>query len=250
MGDDQSDEFVYKFVTRGRFNPHDRLANRDLLDTGQFYVARFEEDGSGAWLAITVEAANASCAGGLRRALPRRGRSHGALARGRAPHWRNADGSPRGRGAPTRRELGGLGPVLIACTKNTAQGFAHPGNPRRESPSPESAQANAGGHILRIDEANNDCGATHFTWDVFVLGGDPNTEALTASQRNGREAHVSTAIDGAATFSGARFACPDNICIDSRFNVWIATDGIGRRVRRLQRPGAGDPGRRRKAPGR
>lgn len=225
MGDDQADEFVYKFVTRGRFNPADRLANRDLLDAGQLYVARFEEDGSGVWLAITVEAANLAAPEGY--SAPFRDEADLMVRSREAARLIGATPMDRPEDVEPLRDATwvGLGPVLIACTKNTAQGFAHPGNPRRESPSPESAQANAGGHILRIDEANNDCGATRFTWDVFVLGGDPNTEALTASQRNGREAHVSTVIDGAATFSGARFACPDNMCIDSRFNVWIATDG-------------------------
>ena len=43
--------------------------------------------------------------------------------------------------------------------------------------------------------------------------------------REGAPVHVSTHIGGAASISGERFACPDNICIDSAYNVWIATDG-------------------------
>ena len=119
----------------------------------------------------------------------------------------------------------GLGPVLIACTNNREQGFAHPGNPRRDSANPNRAQANAAGHILRIDERGGDCAATRFAWNVFALAGDPNATDLTAPPRDGAPVHVSTAMNGAPTISGERFACPDNLCIDSAHNVWIATDG-------------------------
>jgi uncharacterized protein len=119
----------------------------------------------------------------------------------------------------------GLGPVLIVCTNNAERGFEHPGNPRRESDRPQSAQANLAGHILRIDEAGNDCGAESFSWDVFVMGGDPDATALTAPNRDGTRAHVSNKHNGAPTATGDRFACPDNIFIDSTQRVWIATDG-------------------------
>jgi uncharacterized protein len=226
MGDDQADEFVYKFISRNRFNPRDRTSNRALLESGQLYVARFEEDGSGEWMAITVNAANAAA----------REAGYTALFRDEADLMMRSREAARLMGAtPMDRPEDvealldpnwvGLGPVLIVCTKNSSQGFAHPGNPRRESPTPNRAQSNAAGHIVRIDEAGADCGATRFTWDVFVMGGDPAAEALVVNNRGGRPVHVSADHNGAPTFAGDRFACPDNICVDAAFNVWIATDG-------------------------
>jgi uncharacterized protein len=225
-GDDQINEFVYKFVSRGRFDAANRLANRDLLDDGQLYVARFDEDGTGAWLALTLEAANAAAREAGYTALFR---DDGDLLVRAREAARLMGATPMDRPEDVEAVLDsnwiGLGPVLIVCTNNREQGFARPGNPRRESANPNRAQANAAGHILRIDEAGGDCGATRFAWDVFALAGDPNATTLTAPPRDGAAVHVSTRMDGAPTFSGDRFACPDNICIDSTHNVWIATDG-------------------------
>jgi secreted PhoX family phosphatase len=225
-GDDQINEYVYKFVSRAHFNAAERLANRDLLDDGQLYVARFDEDGSGRWLPLTLVAANAAArASGYTALFADDG---DVLMRAREAA-RLLGATPMDRPEDVEALLDanwvGLGPVLIVCTNNREQGIAHPGNPRRESANPNRAQANAAGHIVRIDEAGGDCAATRFTWDIFALAGDPNAASLTAPPRDGAPVHVSTNRGGAPTISGERFACPDNICIDSNYNVWIATDG-------------------------
>ncbi|MGE0740166.1 MAG: PhoX family phosphatase [Hyphomonadaceae bacterium] len=225
-GDDQINEFLYKFVSRDRFDAADRLANRDLLDHGQLYVARFDEDGAGVWMPITLRAANAAA---REAGYTARFRDEGDLMLRAREAARLMGATPMDRPEDVEAVLDenwvGQGPVLVVCTNNRDQGFEAPGRPRRESPTPNRAQANPAGHILRLDETANDCGALTFRWDVFVMAGDPNTAQPIVTTRAGLPAHVSTRHAGVQTLSGDRFACPDNLCIDTQRNVWISTDG-------------------------
>ncbi len=223
-GDDQANQYVYKFVSNGRFDLNNRLANRDLLDDGVLYVARFEADGSGRWLAMTPDAVNAA------RGDEAPFADQGDVVMRAREAARILGATPMDRPEDVEAILDsnwvGLGPVLVVCTNNRAPATAHPGNPRREGPvNDDGAQTNAAGHIIRIDESDADASATTFTWDVFALAGDPNAATVTTPSRTGQPLPISTAINGVATFSGDRFACPDNVCFDSRLNVWITTDG-------------------------
>ncbi len=227
MGDDQRDEHVYKFVTRGRFDPNNRAANMDLLDEGQLHVAQFLENGEGRWLPVSAAAANAAAEA---EESPIRFRDEADVLMRLRDAARLMGATPMDRPedveAVRDNEWRGLGPVLIACTNNSERGFDHPGNPRRESERPYTAQSNLTGHIVRMDEAGGDCASERFTWDVFAMGGDPDATELTAAIRGGGvHAHVSTKVNGVAKNVGARFACPDNMFIDSTHRVWIATDG-------------------------
>lgn len=52
MGDDAVNEYIYKFVPAQPWEPAARESNRDLLNDGMLYAARFNPDGSGEWLAL------------------------------------------------------------------------------------------------------------------------------------------------------------------------------------------------------
>ncbi len=55
MGDDEKFEYIYKFVTRDRFDAKNPAANRDILDHGTLYCARFDADGKGEWLPMVQD---------------------------------------------------------------------------------------------------------------------------------------------------------------------------------------------------
>jgi hypothetical protein len=226
MGDDQIDEFVYKFVTRGRFNAADRAANRDLLDEGTLYAAKFNENGSGEWLKLDLASVN--------RAV-REAPYHAPFADEADLYMRTREAArllgatpmdrPEDVEAPVDANWCGQGTVLVACTYNRTPEFYRPANPRRGAAQNQHVQqGNFGGHIIRIDERGGDHAATRFSWDVFTLCGDPEATA-SSTLLSGEEADLSVSVNGKPTMSGARFSCPDNLCFDSAGNVWIATDG-------------------------
>jgi secreted PhoX family phosphatase len=226
-GDDQVNEFVYKFVSSGRFDPRDRTANRDLLNDGALYAARFEADGTGRWLALTVEAANAAvAAAGLPESV--RFRDLGDVVVRARDAARLMGATPMDRPEDVEAILDanwvGQGPVLVVCTNNRTNAGERPGNPRREGGEDPSSQPNLAGHIVRIDEAGGDCGSLTFTWDIFAMAGDPDAATALGETRSGDPVNVSVALAGAPTFAGDRFACPDNVFFDRRGHVWIATD--------------------------
>jgi secreted PhoX family phosphatase len=226
-GDDQRDEFVYKFITKGRYNPSNRLANRDLLDEGTLYAARFEANNEGRWIALTLEAANAAAAAAKQPQFSDLGdvlvrARHAARLLGATPMDRPEDVE-----CPVAEDWTGLGSVLIACTENLRRASAEPANPRRTMVDGDDLQPNPTGHIVRIDEANADQGALEFTWDIFALAGDPSAAQTQVASVDGVEgpANTSVAVDGVLSFTGSRFARPDNVTFDTRGHVWISTDG-------------------------
>jgi hypothetical protein len=207
MGDDERNEYIYKFVTTGIYNPGNRRANMDLLDSGTLYVARFDDGGTGEWIELspnTSELANwtqAEICINTRQAAD----AVGATMMDR-PEWISANAAKPSSVycTLTNNNRRGTSPASV----NNPNGTTNAGSARPPVDDANPRPVNNFGHIIRWDEDGGDNTALTFTWDIFVLAGDRN-RANPNEQGN---------------VMGDDFNSPDGLWFDPTGRLWIQTD--------------------------
>ncbi len=195
MGDDQQFEYIYKWVSRDAWNRNDRAANRDFLDHGTLYAAKFNADGAGQWLELTQGKNGLTAANGFVTQADvliktRQAADVAGATKMDRPEWTAVNMKDNS--------------VYCTLTNNSARGAKdQPGvdatNPRVN---------NTFGHIIRWQEDGDDFSATAFRWNIFVMAGDPLIED--ANKRG--------------NIRGDVFGSPDGLWFDAAGRLWIQTD--------------------------
>jgi uncharacterized protein len=198
-GEDARFEYIYKFVSRDRIRPASggltaAQANRELLDHGTLYVARFDADGTGHWLPMVhgqgpLTAANGFADQGEVLVKTRQAADRLGATKMDRPEWLAID--------PVRRE------IFCTLTNNSRRAADGPlgvdaANPRAN---------NTMGQIIRWQD-EGDFDGTRLRWQHLVLAGDP--ENLRQEARG--------------NIRGDIFGCPDGLLFDPRGVLWIQTD--------------------------
>ncbi|MBM0103346.1 PhoX family phosphatase [Steroidobacter sp. S1-65] len=222
MGDDDKFEYVYKFISTNRFDPRNRAANRSLLDQGTLHVARFDASGKGEWLPLVFDPK-----GPLNAAAGFRNQADVLIKARMAAYLLGATPMDRPEDVEANPTTGR---IYIACTRNenrTVEAGTTTYGGREIDTSPNAANprsANNFGHIIEITEAGDDHTALEFSWEVFLLAGDPSGGRLIT--------HLGEVKSDSAYYAGYANAAdlspmgsPDNVGFDRAGNLWIVTDG-------------------------
>ena len=194
MGEDAQFEYIYKFVSRDRIQPGGFAANRELLDHGTLYVARFDGGGTGQWMEVRhgsrgLTAANGFADQGEVMVKSRQASDLLGATKMDRPEWIAID--------PANGE------VYCTLTNNTRRGAS--GQPAVDGANPRAN--NSMGHIIRWKE-RGDFDADTFTWTHFVMAGDP----------------ANTRAEARGDVKGDAYGSPDGLWFDSRGLLWIQTD--------------------------
>jgi uncharacterized protein len=184
MGDDSQNEYIYKYVSKALWAVADASASNRMavgdkyLDEGTLYVAKFNADGTGQWIAVSFT--NPLISGYAAYAF---GDQSDVLLNTRLA----ADAL--GATKMDRPEWGAVNPknndVYMTLTNNSSRtsATADAANPRAYSDvqGTRTNNGNVNGHIIRFSEVGGDPAATSFNWDVYLFGAEAGADGATVN---------------------------------------------------------------------
>ena len=217
MGDDSRGEYIYKFVSTALWsaadaNATDRMAVGDkYLDSGKLYVAKFNADGSGTWVELSLS--NAAISGYAAYSFAdaadiaintRLAADAAGATKMDRPEWNAVN--------PTNGE------IYFTLTNNSnrsvnptsGQYLPDAANPRAytDMKGTSAQNGNPNGHMVRMKE-----GATvsAFTWDVYLFGAEAGADK--------------TMVNISSLTADQDFSSPDGLAFSKATGIcWIQTD--------------------------
>ena len=196
MGDDERGEFLYKFISAGKYTKDG--GNADLLENGSLYVAKFSDDGKGEWVELTPASTGMSSQAEICVHTRMAASAVGATTMDR-PEWVAAN--PR------------LIEAYCALTNNKNRGVKpNAGGDDTSANGPNPRDKNLYGQVVRWRPDGADHGASTFSWDLFVLAGNPTVH---------NDAYAGSSNVNADNM----FNSPDGLGFDTTGLLWIQTDG-------------------------
>lgn len=208
MGDDERNDYLYKFVSKNRISGS-RKKNLSLLSEGDLYVAKFAGnspateisgsgalptdgafDGTGSWIPLTRNGRSAVPGFSTEQVLVYTRLAADAVGATKMDRPEDVQPSPA------------TGKIYVALTNNSGRTAVDEANP---------VTGNRYGHVLELTETKGHSG-TSFGWSVLLLCGDPET-------------FDNAYFAGFPKESVSPISCPDNLAFDSVGDLWISTDG-------------------------
>lgn len=212
QGCDSRNEYIYKFVSAEAWNPADvgggMAAGNKYLDEGKLYAAKFNSDGTGEWVELSM--------------------SNPAVANysvykfdNQADVFVNARHAADAAGATKmdRPEWGAVNPangdIYFTLTNNSSSNrtpaTVNAANPRSYADADgKKGSGNPNGHIIRFAETNDEPTATTFKWDIFLFGAE-------------EDAPSSVNLSGLTAANS--FSSPDGLWFSPHTGIcWIQTD--------------------------
>lgn len=203
MGDDERGEYMYKWTSRDIYVPGGDTST--LLSEGTLSVAKFNDDGTGVWIALTPEDTGMSEAEIA--IFTRIAATEVSATTMDRPEWIAVN--------PTAVE------AYCCLTNNSRRGATNDDGSIRTNAAgepmvpnaPNPRELNNYGQIVRWRPHNDDHGAATFDWDLYVMAGNPTV-------------HTEGPYAGSANINaGNLFNSPDGMQIDTTGLIWIQTDG-------------------------
>lgn len=213
-GDDERFDYLYKFVSAGKYVEGDRKHNMTLLSAGDLYVARFTGsspafeitgtgavpadggfDGTGEWLPLVVGGVSRVPGMSVEEVLVYTRLAADKVGPTKMDRCEDVEPSLH------------TGKVYVACTNNSDRGKIGKEGATEVNP----RNANRDGHVVEITETGDQT-STAFTWNLLMVCGDPASGDVTY-------------FSGFPVDQVSPISCPDNLAFDSVGNLWISTDG-------------------------